>query len=157
MSIHVWNIQHAHMCVRHFHCPIFTLITTWLHSPWSLTAGLQYAGPWMSSNYSCSPTWCLFGRIIHWPNVSWPVKYTHVLKHHNCLGNKHSEPVQWVMGMLWGPSDIRMIWVQPKQLRKSRGLKQTWKLCFTPLKRIPAVSVNFITDSVSWRQAYGYS
>lgn len=33
--------------------------------------------------------------------------------------------MQWVMGMLWGPSDIRMIRAQPKRLGKSRGLKQS--------------------------------
>lgn len=44
--------QDVPMCVRQLQCPIFTLITTWLHSPWSPTAGLQYALPWMSSNYN---------------------------------------------------------------------------------------------------------
>lgn len=83
----------ASMCKPYslYICMSETFTVLYLHSlpdsyiapgPWQLTYSTEQHG-WvvitMHTNMMLG-----FRRIIYWPNVSWPVKYTHALKRHNC-------------------------------------------------------------------------
>lgn len=54
----------------------------------SQLAAHAFLPPWMSSNYGAHQHDAYSPRIIHWPNASWPIKYTHGPRCHNSLATE---------------------------------------------------------------------
>lgn len=116
-------------------------------APRSLTAGLRYAVAWMSGNYDAHQHDAYSGAS--YTNVSWPVKYTHAPKCHNCLcvmctvGHEDSRDQQ-----------KNSIWVLHKHLEKKENRPSRCKTNILPHQRSAALSVPVMSHTRPYKHGH---